>query len=260
MDVYESFSPADTHAREWVTDAVCLYMINELTANAASHADILTGLQWYILPSHNPDGYAFTWSDNRFWRKNRNANDPVCVGVDLNRNYGDHFDEGGSSNNSCSYTYHGPAAFSEQETKNTRDYVLNHPEIAYFQDLHSYSQLIMFPYGFSENSTADHDELGLVCDEGNVALYNVHKMNYTCGSIAQTLYVASGSSVDWSYDKAGIKYSYTFEARPEGDLGDGGFVLPEEQLIPCSEEIFAWHETVAMTVKNVTVPRSGLLN
>ncbi len=37
----------------------------------------------------------------------------VLQGVDANRNWGFHWNEGGSDNDKCSDTYHGPAAFSE---------------------------------------------------------------------------------------------------------------------------------------------------
>jgi hypothetical protein len=37
------------------------------------------------------------------------------VGTDANRNWGYHFNDGGSSENECSETYHGPEAFSEVE-------------------------------------------------------------------------------------------------------------------------------------------------
>ena len=46
-------------------------MVNELTENAAAHQDLIDQLDWYILPVTNPDGYAYTISDDRFWRKTR---------------------------------------------------------------------------------------------------------------------------------------------------------------------------------------------
>lgn len=48
------------------------------------------------------------------------------------------------------------------------------------------------------------------------ALAAVHGTQYTYGSIAPTLYVASGASVDWAYGVAGVKYSYVVELRDTG--------------------------------------------
>ena len=45
----------------------------------------------------------------------------------------------------------------------------------------------------------------------------------------------SGSSADYTYEVAGIKYSYGVELR---DTGDFGYLLPEDQIIPTSEESF----------------------
>ena len=72
----------------------------------------------------NPDGYEYSRSTDRMWRKNRRKNEnSKCDGVDLNRNfdkgYGDY-----SSDDPCQEDYRGPEAFSEPEARALRDYVL----------------------------------------------------------------------------------------------------------------------------------------
>ena len=47
----------------------------------------------------------------------RSKNGGLCKGADANRNYGFHFDDGGSSDSACSDTYHGSKAFSEVENQ-----------------------------------------------------------------------------------------------------------------------------------------------
>ena len=92
-------------------------MINELTTNAIAHIDLLTDLQWYFVVNVNPDGYEFTWNVNRGWRKNRAENDDgLCYGVDLNRNWNDHFSGEGGSDVPCSDNYRGRYGFSEPES------------------------------------------------------------------------------------------------------------------------------------------------
>ena len=71
----------------------------------------------------------------------------LCVGVDPNRNWGMCFDHGGAADGGCSDIYHGPYAFSERCTANIRDFLLRTPNIVFFDDLHSYSQLVLLPYG-----------------------------------------------------------------------------------------------------------------
>ncbi len=45
-----------------------------------------------IMPIVNVDGYAYTWSDDRMWRKTRKPNSKSnCVGTDPNRNWAFHW-------------------------------------------------------------------------------------------------------------------------------------------------------------------------
>ncbi|POI33255.1 hypothetical protein CIB84_002992 [Bambusicola thoracicus] len=60
----------------------------------------------------------------------------------------------------------------------------------------------------------------------------VYGTEYTYGSIADTIYLAAGTTVDWAYEN-GVKYSYTFELR---DMGRYGFLLPSSQIIPTATE------------------------
>ena len=47
---------------------------------------------------------------------------------------------------------------------------------------------------------------------------------------------ASGNSKDWGFKGLGAKYSYVVELRDDGKYG---FLLPEDQIIPCAEENYA---------------------
>ena len=46
-------------------------MLKELVENNVNHTDLTERLDWYILPLVNPDGYAYTRSSDRLWRKTR---------------------------------------------------------------------------------------------------------------------------------------------------------------------------------------------
>ena len=54
----------------------------------ASSRRLVDSYDWYILPVVNPDGYVYTWTDDRLWRKSRRPNrGSECIGTDLNRNF-----------------------------------------------------------------------------------------------------------------------------------------------------------------------------
>jgi hypothetical protein len=84
----------------------------------------------------------------RFWRKNRRKNPGGSFGVDLNRNWDDHWSEYGASSYEFSNTYHGPSPFSEPETKAVSDFILSKNNRVAGIDFHSYSQLILRSWGY----------------------------------------------------------------------------------------------------------------
>merc|ERR1711970_322120 len=169
------------HAREWVSPAATTWMLKELVENDAAHPDLLENLDWFILPSANPDGYDWSRNHNRMWRKTRSSNGGIlgCKGVDANRNWGFHWNEGGSSNDRCSDTYHGPSAFSEVENVNVRDFLNVHKDkLKFYMNVHSYSQLVLLPWGFSYDECDNYANIYAAGNKGNSALYAAHGKRY----------------------------------------------------------------------------------
>merc|ERR1719219_2463482 len=235
---------AGIHAREWIGPATLTWMLKELVENDTAHSDLTESMDWYFLPSHNPDGYAYSWDHNRMWRKTRSDNGGIfgCKGVDANRNYGHHWNEGGSSNDRCSDTYHGPEAWSEVENVHVSNYIMTRQgDWVFFNDIHSYSQLILLPWGYTNTQPDDYNELLEIAVRGEAELESVHGKTYDVGCIPCILYVASGSTVDWAHGEAGIFFTTSMELR---DTGAYGFLLPAEQIIPTAEETWAFHTTV----------------
>jgi len=233
------------HAREWISPAVTTYAINELTSKSEQYAKLLENLDWYILPAHNPDGYNFTMEHARLWRKTRSDSGSIfgCRGTDANRNWGFHWNTGGASNDKCFDTYHGPEAFSEPETAAVRDFILGlNGSVKYFNNQHSYSQLILLPWGYTSDPPENSFELLKAADIGNTALKAVNGSDYTVGCTPCLLYIASGSSEDWALGGAQIPYSYSVELR---DTGRHGFLLPRDLILPTAQEIWAFHQAVA---------------
>lgn len=122
---------------------------------------IVDNLDIFILPLVNPDGRVYVQapgtSGDRWWRKNRNPNPGApCMGVDINRNYDFLWSSGiGTSTNSCSEVFKGSAAFSEPETRNVRYLLDSFPNIKCMIDVHSYSELILYPWGDDDNQSVD---------------------------------------------------------------------------------------------------------
>ena len=81
------FIDGGIHAREWVSPAAVTYVIHRMLEGGSEFADELQTYNIYVLPLANPDGYEYTWTTNRLWRKTRANYETFCDGVDPNRNF-----------------------------------------------------------------------------------------------------------------------------------------------------------------------------
>lgn len=155
-----------------------------------------------------------------------------CLGTDANRNFGYHWNQGGASGRLCAQDYHGPFEFSTPESKAIADFISSKGAISYI-DIHSYSQLLMSPYGYSCKAVSPYahelEEAGRIAAD----VLKQHGTYYRHGPICETIYQASGNSVDWAADVGKVKYAFTIELR---DRGNHGFLLPAEQIVPTGKE------------------------
>ncbi|KAF2896454.1 hypothetical protein ILUMI_09719 [Ignelater luminosus] len=221
------FIDAGVHAREWIAPPVALYAIQQLVENE-KNLKLLEKIDWHILPVVNPDGYEYTHKTNRLWRKTRKPG-IICRGTDGNRNYDFHWAEIGSSNTECSETYHGKHAFSEPEIVLVRDHVLqNKDRIKLYISLHSYGQLILYPWSYTTEKPEDHEELDALGELVAESIKKVANTNYVVGSSTSILREIAGSSSDWVKGVGGVALSYTIELPG----GVWGFQLPPEKILP----------------------------
>ncbi|XP_059481071.1 carboxypeptidase B-like [Neocloeon triangulifer] len=250
------FIDGGIHAREWISPATVTFITKELVENRSKYS-FADKIDFHIAPLINVDGYEYTQTSrrDRMWRKSRSS-PGRCTGVDLNRNFGFQWGQIGSSSKRCSSLYRGPSAFSEPESRAIRDYILSYPK-GYFKgylSFHSYSQFILYPYGFSISALpTDVEDLKRVAKKAQVAIRNSTRTFYTVGSAARTLYPLSGSSLDWAKAVAEIKYSYMVELP---DKGVHGFLLPPRLIKPTAtgamEMVKAMAEEIAlMSVVNM---------
>lgn len=142
---------AGIHAREWIAPSQALYIIYQLVEKYVANSHLLEEYDWVILPVVNPDGYEYTHTTSRLWRKTRKPSATSnCRGTDGNRNFDFHWGEIGASNQSCSETFCGEEAFSEPETQVVRDLMLSLSGRAkMYLTLHSYGNYLLYPWGWT---------------------------------------------------------------------------------------------------------------
>jgi uncharacterized membrane protein/murein tripeptide amidase MpaA len=218
------FLMAEIHARELVTAESAMRFAEYLAQNYGTNPDITWLLNYYeihIVPITNPDGRKFA-ETGEWWRKNTD-NDDGCTaypdyGTDLNRNHSFKWNTGGSSGNPCGETYHGPSASSEPEVQAIQNYVLGlFPDqrgpgdfdaapldsTGLFITLHSYSQLVLWPWGWTGNDSPNHVQLQTF---GRRLAY----FNFYTPQQSNDLYPTSGTSEEWAYGELGVA-GYTYE-------------------------------------------------
>uniref|UniRef100_A0A1B0ABH3 Peptidase M14 domain-containing protein n=1 Tax=Glossina pallidipes TaxID=7398 RepID=A0A1B0ABH3_GLOPL len=236
------FIESNIHAREWITSATATWFINELlTSQDYKVRDLAENYNWYIIPVLNVDGFVFSHEQDRLWRKTRQPTSvSYCVGTDPNRNFDSEWmANGGASDSPCEETYAGPQPFSEPETEALAKFLKSiQNEISIYIAFHSYSQLLLSPYGHTEEPPENYDDLLAIGEAFATAIKSLpYETPYRYGSTATTIYVASGSSVDWVYSNFDtVNVAYTIEFRDQGRFG---FVLPPAQIIPNCEELMA---------------------
>lgn len=239
---------ATIHAREWLATATAVKLINHLAHGGDSDAvRLVDEYDWYIMPVVNPDGYSYTFTDNRFWRKNRHVvPGQECVGVDLNRNFNFSWGTEGVSHIPCRDTYCGPDPASEIETGVVQAEARRLAnQMRGWLTMHAQGRMWMFSYGLNDQNRRcrripDHDDLMDVANAAADAIGARYSTQWARGNICEVIYAAAGSSTDYIYGVAGIKYSFATELRP----GNFPFVIDDSEIELSFQEI--WSGVVAM--------------
>ena len=224
------------HAREWISVEVPLYIAQYLIDNYDGDTDVkhlVDNCEIWIVPVVNPDGYEYSRNVDRMWRKNRRDNGDGTFGVDLNRNYGYMWGRTGSSTITSAEDYRGPSAFSEPESQAVRDLVRTY-DYRILMSYHSFWQSIYYPWGYTLEPAPDGPMFWDMTSTMIELIYYTGGAIYTNWLDTPGTYLTSGDTGDWSYGELGI-YSFGIELRPV-EFNQGGFMLPENQIIPTCEE------------------------
>lgn len=218
------FIHSSMHAREYTPAALNLdfaqWLLNDYSTNAEARW-IVDNREVHLLFHMNPDGRKIA-EQQVLQRKNTNQNHCAgsTVGVDLNRNFAQTWNvtPDGSSGDECDQTYRGVAPESEPETQAVSQYVRslftdergeNDNDAApsnksgLHLDLHSYGQLILWPWGHTSQSSPN--STGFTALGNKLAWFNDYTPQQSIG-----LYPTDGTSDSVSYGELGVA-NITFE-------------------------------------------------
>ncbi|KAL1518141.1 hypothetical protein ABEB36_001811 [Hypothenemus hampei] len=229
------FVESNIHAREWITSATTTYILDQFfRITDVEQRNIIEAYTWYFFPVMNPDGFVYSHETNRMWRKTRTRYNIFCYGADPNRNWGYQWMNGGASQNPCSDIYAGPEPFSEPSVRVMKEFIETIAEdmVAYL-DFHSFSQMLLLPFGHTIDHLNNYDEMKEIGRIAMDELEEVYGTDYVVGNVAETIYIAAGSSMDWVKGEFNTSIAVTYELR---DKGSYGFLLPADQILPTAEE------------------------
>ena len=238
------FLMAALHARELATSELAARFVTHLLGGYGTDGDatwLLDEHEIIVVPITNPDGRRLA-EQGYYQRKNTNTTygggcpvppSPIeQFGVDLNRN--SNFKWGTinpPTEPRCGQTYPGPSAASEPEISALESFVRSiFPDqrgpldtdpaplttTGFFLTLHSYSDLVLWPWGWTESAAPNAGDLALIGRK--FAAYNGYTPQQSID-----LYPTSGTTDDWAYGELGIP-AMTFEVGPP--LGTCGGFFP----------------------------------
>ncbi|EAA12599.3 AGAP008070-PA, partial [Anopheles gambiae str. PEST] len=229
---------ANLHAREWAATSSAIYIIHELIYHANKYPEA-SQFQWIVVPIANPDGYEYTTTTDRLWRKNRNS----PLGIDLNRNFGYKWEVevNPDDKNPEGDTYRGPSAFSEQESKAIGNLLKEHAQTTIlYVDLHTFGETILYPWSFTDEAAPNAAWSRSVAEEGAHIIREKYHEYYTVGTSAHLFERTYGSSLDYCHS-VGINVCLWFE------LTNVGFQIKESDIERFGQE--AWAAITAMAVR-----------
>jgi carboxypeptidase T len=264
------------HAREWISIEVPFLLAKYLVENYEKDPTdpkkkrikhLLENREVWIVPMCNPDGHAFTISDDRDWRSSRQTHVlddqeiqafPLVggparkikiaagqyTGVDNNRNYPhpdwgkETFHSGTSGARTTSRdpldgnVWCGPFAASEIETKLLAD-LHDKEKFRGFLTCHNFSQLLLYP----DTDAADADRYLQAVGRGMSRLIDEHGNPYEYGRPRVVNYSLTGGAREYQYHVMPGRPAFTIEFRPgRGDVNHAFSRLPVAQIEPTFAE------------------------
>lgn len=233
------------HAREPESMQQLIWYMWYMLENYNTNDEIkylVDNLEMYFIPIINADSYEYNRTTNPngggMWRKNKRDNNgdgsfsESFDGVDLNRNFGYQwgYDDDGSSPDGSTQTYRGTSSFSEPTTQIIRDFTNSH-NFLLAHNHHTYSNLVIFPFGYEEIHAPDDAFLR------TSATLMASENGYTVGQGWEILYTVNGDADDWMYGEQISKPKIMAYTQETGGTSDG-FWPEQNRIIPLCEESY----------------------
>jgi hypothetical protein len=196
------------HAREWITPEMTRRLMRHVIDGYGTDREIrklLGSTELWFVPVANPDGYDYTFTTDRLWRKNLRDNDGDGVitgvdGVDPNRNFPTRwgYDNEGSSPSPDSQIYRGPAPASEPETR-ALDGLMARVGFEFLINYHSAAELLLYGVGWQVATPTPDDVLyeTLAGDDANPAVPGYDP------DISAELYTTNGETTEHAQEAYG---------------------------------------------------------
>ncbi|HHE38185.1 MAG TPA: hypothetical protein ENL20_06400 [Candidatus Cloacimonetes bacterium] len=234
------FYAAEIHAREPISLEVDMYILNYLVSNYGvidSVTSWIDSTQIWFIPLMNPDGHKLvTEGWHTYHRKSMRDNNENGLpdyssadGVDLNRNFGYVWGSNGASDSPSSSIYHGPNAWSEQETVYARDLIYAYKFYAGIT-YHSSGQWVLYPLGHLPGACSlDHEIMDDLAVEMAETIPRITGGgHYTPMQAVDFGYTCQGTMGDWGYAEQRV-FSFTVELATT-------FIPPESQVQQICED------------------------
>ena len=252
------------HAREWIAPEMTRRIMNTYLQRWAADDEptkkLLQSTELWFVPVMNPDGYEYTFTDERLWRKNlrdnnTNGTTEVGDGVDPNRNFPSHwgYDNEGSSPIPSSDTYRGPSAASEPETQAAIK-LFTTAKAEFMVNYHSNGRWLLYNDGWQVGTPTADDPIYYALS-GNLdkpAIKDFHP-----GLSSDVLYITNGEIDGYAQEATGT-LAWTPELSP-GCPGCG-FVFPDDEQLVQEEFLrnLPFAESVAQSAADPDDPKSSL--
>ena len=230
---------ATYHAREWAATEMALRLIKYLAAAPGSNARVDSLVQArdiWILPVANPDGFEYTFTGDRLWRKTRSPQAGGAVGVDMNRNHRQNWglDEVGSSSDPTSDIYRGTSPASEIETRNVEAFHAKHPPVVSVS-YHTYAGLLLFsPSAVYGQLSADLPVYRTLAGTNQRPAVRDNlpgsQRTYESPNTSWTLYTTNGEYNDWASAKFGtLSFTPEISSGYNSSINYYGFQFPDDE-------------------------------
>lgn len=236
------------HAREWVSVSSTCFILNELLSRyeegRKKEVFYMQNLDFIFVPVMNPDGYEYTWTSDRLWRKNRQETyNPRCFGIDIDHSFDYHWQH--SDDLPCGEDYSGETSFESIESEIWNSYLnktKSELQIYGYIDLHSYAQEVLYPYAYScDQRPRDTENLIELAYGLSKAIRLKSGKHYDVLSACLDRDVdlipslGSGSLLDYMYHNRAF-WAFQIKLR---DSGSHGFLMPPKYIQPVGKEIFS---------------------